>query len=404
MKVLQIGATFVGAQKKIEYAIHEHLLAKGHDSKILYAIGESDDPNVIRYENRAAELLRRALRKVLGRHHRFAFLSTRGLIRRIKEMRPDLIHIHVIHHGYLDFERLLKYIGKQGIPVVFTAHDMWFFTGGCYYYSTARCEGFRAGCVGCAKEGADLDCPRRATARNLQRKLYLYEGLKRAAFVSVSPWVREEMEKSALARYPLYTVMNAVDGAREATPVGKKRERFTIIGVAASWDERKGIHRFFELGRALEDTCDIILVGSAMPSLKREAPENVTFYGYTKSAEELYALYATADLHVSMSLEETFGLTFVEAALCGVRSLGFDSTAIPAVLQRTNGYVISSLSVADAAKRIRELARDREACAIAQKERAEIRRYFSTERMALEYQRVYEEVVSSSAPLQGEIH
>jgi len=32
MKIIQVGGTFVGAQEKIEYAIHKRLLKEGHDS------------------------------------------------------------------------------------------------------------------------------------------------------------------------------------------------------------------------------------------------------------------------------------------------------------------------------------------------------------------------------------
>ena len=402
MRILQVGATFVGAQKKIEYAIHQHMLRQSHDSSILYAIGESDDRNIVCYENRLDSLVRRALRKVLGKNPRFALISTLKLIRRIKEYRPDLIHIHIIHHGYLDYGLLLKHIAKQKIPVIFTAHDMWFFTGGCYYYSEIGCDRFKTGCVDCPKSSSELDCRRGATEKYLKKKLSLFKKLSDVSFVSVSPWVHSEIKKSSLASYPLYTVMNAVDNVNY-TPLAKtKREKFTVIGVAANWDGRKGLNRFYELGLALKDLCDIILVGNVEESLKDGAPSNITFYGYAKSTDELYDLYASCDLHVSMSFEETFGLTFVEAALCGIRSIGFNSTAIPAVIEKTHGYVISPCSVGGVTEKIRQLIQNRESCEITEEEGLEIKEYFSPKRMALEYQRVYEEIFASHSKNQGE--
>lgn len=395
MRVLQIGATFVGAQKKIEYTIHKHLQEQGHKSSILYAIGESDDPDIICYENKFDSIVRRGLRKVLTKHPCFASLSTIKLIRHIKKYRPELVHIHIIHHGYLNYGMLFKYLAKQKVPVVFTVHDMWCFTGGCYYYSTVGCDGFKSGCHNCPKNDNELDCRKNATAKYFKKKLELFSRLKSVSFVSVSPWVYSQIKTSKLAKYPQYLVMNSVEKVADTAPQCEKRDNFTVIGVAANWDERKGLKRFYELGQTLRGQCDIILVGNVEDSLKENAPDNITFYGYTNSADELYDLYSSCDLHVSMSYEETFGLTFVEAALAGIRSMGFHSTAIPAVLQKTNGYVISSCTVEETATKIRQLIQQRGVCTITGQEYSDISRYFSPQRMALEYQRVYEEMYDS---------
>ena len=396
MKILQIGATFVGAQKKIEYSIHHYCKSLGHNSNILYAIGESDDPNIVCYENKLLDLIRRGARKVLGKHSCFAVLSTLNLMRKVKRSNPDLVHIHVIHHGYLYYELLLRFLAKRKIPVVFTAHDMWFFTGGCYYYSVVGCDGFLKGCYNCPKSASELDCPRAFTARKLKKKLRLFSKIDNISFVSVSPWVYSEMRKSKLSGYPQYMIMNSCSNI-EYTPFRyEKNERFTIIGVAANWDERKGLRRYYELAAALHDSCDVILVGNVNQELKAEAPDNVMFYGYTGSTMELYDLYSKCDLHVSMSFEETFGLTFAEAALAGIKSLGYNSTAIPGVLEKTHGFIVDPCTVDAAVDIIKKLIPNRNACVITEEEYIEIKEYFSAERMSLEYYRVYEDMLDIS--------
>lgn len=396
MKILQVGATFVGAQKKIESAIHNYARAQGHDSRILFAIGDSDDRDVVCYEKRMDSIIRRGLRKVFGKNPHFAWLSTRKLIAHIKADNPDVVHIHIIHHGYLDYELLLEFLAKQKVPVVFTVHDMWFFTGGCYYYSAVGCNGFLNGCKQCPASEKQLDCRKSATERNWKTKMKLFAALKSISFVSVSPWVHSEIQKSMLNIFPQYLSMNAIDKVVDALPDVEKKSKFTLIGVATNWDNRKGLRRFYELGEAVKDLSDIILVGTVAEELKAGAPTNIIFRGYANSSEELFNLYAGSDLHVSMSMEETFGLTFVEAALAGIKSMGFASTAIPDVLKKTKGYLVTSCTVEEAAAKIRELAKNRDICRITAREFEEIRCYFSPQRMAAEYLEVYEKMYNSN--------
>ncbi len=402
MRILQIGATFVGAQKKIEYAVHKCAIEQGHESAVLYAIGESSEKDIVCYENKFDAIIRRGMRKIFGKNPKFALLSTLKLIRYIKKYKPDLVNIHIIHHGYLDYEKLLGYLAKTNIITIFTVHDMWFFTGGCYYYSVSGCDGFLKGCRKCPKEENELDCKKRDVAKCFEKKVKLFRNLKKIGFVSVSPWVHSEINKSFLKDYPQFLVMNAADSV-SIPPKTDKRQKFTIIGVANNWDERKGLGRFYSLGSQLLGVCDIILVGNISEQMKIGAPENIEFYGYANSAEELHKLYSLCDLHVSMSYEETFGLTFVEAALSGIRSMGFSSTAIPAVLKKTGGYVVSPCTVENAVEIIKDLVTKRETCVIDGDEYCEIRKYFSPDRMALEYAEIYKEMYDTNGSKRNEL-
>lgn len=300
MKIVHIGGTYVGAQKKIEHSIHNYCRTKGHESTILYAIGNTDDEQIICYEKKISNLIRRALRKINKNPHS-SFLGTVCVIHYLEKLRPDIVNLHILHHGYIDYILLLSYLAKRRIPVVFTAHDMWFFTGGCYYYTNIKCEGFQQGCKKCPKGTKEVDCSSRKTEKYLKKKLYLYSKLSSVSFVSVSPWVYSEMVKSEIGKYPQYMIMNAVGDTKYMPCNVRKSEKFTIIGVAANWDKRKGIDRFLELAVELNDICNIVLVGNILDEQKNEAPSNVSFVGPVTDMYKLYELYASSDLHVSMS-------------------------------------------------------------------------------------------------------
>ncbi|MDP3937012.1 MAG: glycosyltransferase family 4 protein [Deltaproteobacteria bacterium] len=71
------------------------------------------------------------------------------------------------------------------------------------------------------------------------------------------------------------------------------------------------------------------------------------------------ALYATADVFVSGALDETFGMTFVEAAACGTPSVAYDSQSIPeVVLDGRTGLLAPPGDVEGLAARMVELAGD----------------------------------------------
>lgn len=394
MRVLQIGGTYVGAQRIIEGETHRWLIKNGHESRVLYAIGEPDDENTVCYETRPENLSRRLFSKIFGNNPRYARPQTRRMIRYIKEWKPDVVHLHVLHHGYTDYIFLLDFLAREQIPVVFTMHDMWEATGGCYYYSAQQCDGYRRGCCNCPAESVTLDCRSSQTEKYFSIKKEIFKKLYHPCFVAVSPWVAEEAEQTALSAYPIYTIWNAIRHTETLQFPEKTNDKFVIIGVAACWDERKGIDRFLKLAQLLGDGYEIRLVGDVSPDIRESASRNIVFLGRVNDTVKLTALYAEADLHISMSFEETFGMTFIEAAFAGTKSLGFNKTAIPYVIEKVFGYVIDSNDVSDMVNTIHELNQHRENCKLNSEEMVAVRDFFSADCMAKGYYHVYERAIN----------
>ena len=407
MRILQVGATYSGAQEKIQYSIHRFLQSHGEDSYILYAYGESNDINIIRYESRVAKILRRFIHKYITRSPHCAFLSTFQLINNINKIKPDIVHLHVLHHGYIDYLWLFRYLAKKKIPVVYTMHDMWVFTGGCYYYNDVKCNGYRSGCENCPQSIYALDCNINRTAHYLNAKSNLYDKLNKIMFVAVSDWVLNEAKKSLIYKYPMHTIWNALDSDifREKKTFKHEKhesiqfsdESFKIIGVANTWIKRKGIHKFIELAKILGDKYQIILVGNAGKEIQLNSPSNILYVGMIKDKMELASYYKKADIHISMSLEETFGYTFVEAAFSGTKSIGYDSTAIPSVLRMVKGFVIQEHSVLAVANQVKKLHANRGLCKLTSAEIEEIYKKFSPDKMAGEYYKIYSNLLSDGA-------
>ena len=393
MRIMQVGAAFVGAQKIIEGEIHRWLIKNGHESKVLFAVGEPDDNNTVCYETPIESLLRRTMCRAFGIHPCFAFLQTRRIVWHIKKWKPDVVHLHVLHHGYVDYISLFNYLAREQIPVVYTMHDMWAATGGCYYYSVQRCGKFQDGCRACEADPAMLDCRPKQAEKLFSVKKALFEKLDKLCFVAVSPWVEAEARRTMLAQYPICTVWNALASPLNVDLPQEATGKFRILGVAACWDKRKGIDRFFELAQLLGDRFEIKLVGDVEETVKAKAPRNILFPGRVNDSAQLFALYAQADLHVSMSFEETFGMTFIEAAFAGTKSMGFDKTAVPYVIGNLFGYIIKSENVSGMVDVILNLSKHREDCKLNLEQMAAVKDFFSSEKMGQGYYTVYEKVM-----------
>lgn len=392
MKIVQIGGALNGAQKIIEEAIHHRAIEHGYESYVFYAWGKSDEPRIVKYENKFENLITRTLRRYLGKLSCFSALQTRRLIRKIESIHPDIIHLHVLHHGCTDFNMLFKYLAKAQIPVVYTMHDMWAFTGGCYHYTSRGCAGYQRGCLNCPASVKELDVARFMVPCSYRAKRTLLEQLKRVHFVTVSDWVKQEMQNSFLAGYPIGVIHNGIDVDHlplpakntESSPDAKR----ILLSVAASWSEKKGIHILLELAEKLGSQYQLWLVGAADEEIQKRAPANVVFLGYCRDRALLFQYYNNADLYVSASQEETFGMTFVEAAMMGTRSVGYAGTAIEETLNSVYGRAVKECSTDAYVEAIVQLFQH-ENQKLMTEQVAQIRDNFSIEHMAREYMELY---------------
>lgn len=395
MRVVQISGGYVGAQKKIESALHKHLIENGNESIILCAFGSTDgESGVFEYATKAERFFNRFIRKISKNSVSASRVSTLRLIHIIKKFSPDIVHLHTIHHDYLNFDLLFKYLSREKHKIVYTLHDMWPFTGGCYYYSNIDCDGFLRGCENCRNNNViAMDSPAKCSAKMLQKKMKAFQSCKRIVFVAVSDWVRKEALKTFLKDYPLCTVWNAVSCDFEnGLSTQKEDSPFRIIGVATSWTDRKGINRFLQLAEILGNDYEIVLVGDVHSEIRKNAPSNIRFVGRILDQKKLFRLYETSDLHVSMSYEETFGMTFVEAAFAGIKSIGFDRTAISQVVPKVHGFLVDC-SVDAVAEKVRSLLGCVELCRLTKEEHKEICDFFSVDNMCSGYISIYKSLL-----------
>ena len=300
--------------------------------------------------------------KLFDMHGLGSIHATKQLILKIKKIKPDLIHLHNIHGYYLNYPLLFDFLSKCDIPVVWTLHDCWAYTGHCAYYSNANCDKWKQGCYDCPNlldYPATLLCDH--SKRNYQLKKRIFTSVKDLTIVTVSQWLANEVKYSFLGKYPVRVIHNGIDIDifRPVGDVGAKlkyniENKFLILGVATVWNTRKGLSDFIKLAKYLSSDDRIILVGLDQKQISK-LPSNIIGLKKTENVSELVELYSSADLFVNFSIEETFGLTTAESMACGTPVLVYNSTACLEIVMEDTGFVVEPHDIDGALKAIQQL-------------------------------------------------
>lgn len=276
--------------------------------------------------------------RLFDRHGLASVSVTYDFIKHLKEISPDIVHIHNIHGYFLNYPVLFEYLSKSGIPVVWTVHDCWLYTGHCYYYSYIQCNKWESGCG---------DCPQKRkfpaswwldrSARNYQDKQEAFTSMPygKLTIVPVSDWIRGEMSRSFLKDYPFRVIHNGIDtdvfNVYDTDEVKQKygwQGKHILLGVASIWSEEKGLPDFIKLAQQLRDDEMIVLVG-VTEEQKSQLPQNVYGIRRTENIRELAQLYSVADVFVNPTWQDNYPTVNLEAIACGT----------PVVTYRTGGSV-----------------------------------------------------------------
>lgn len=269
--------------------------------------------------------------------------ATIDFLKKVDVIKPDIVHLHNIHDHYINYHLLFIYLKEKKIPVVWTQHDCWAFTGGCFYYSMSECDKWQIECDKCPfPRGIFYD--RTNYQYNLRKRLF--SSLDNITFVPVSEWLEGEIRKSILKNKKIYTIFNGVDlQIFKPSPSSYIREKYHIgntrfiLAVATIWSSRKGLNDYIKLASILSKDLKLVLVGLSDKQTKG-LPSNIIVVPRTQNAIELSQLYTEASIVLNLSYEETFGLTTVEGYACGTPGIVYNCTASPELVSPETGCVV----------------------------------------------------------------
>ena len=153
MKIIQINTTVnSGSTGRIAEDIGKVLLAHGHESYIAYGRGNQKSASQLIKIGDQTNVWKHGVKTALLDRHGFGSKkATQTLITTIEKIKPDAIGLHNIHGYYLNINVLFEYLAQKNIPIIWTLHDCWAFTGHCTYFDSVGCEKWKTQCYECPK-------------------------------------------------------------------------------------------------------------------------------------------------------------------------------------------------------------------------------------------------------------
>lgn len=352
MRVLIInevcGHTSTG---KICGELAEQYNSEGHEVKIAYGrdsyVPDKYKKYAVRIGNDFQVKLHGIETRIFDNHGLGSVLATKEFLNWVGNYNPDLIWIHNLHGYYINYELLFEWIKQRtNIQIKWTLHDCWAFTGHCTHFSAVRCARWIDGCHDCPQKDRyprSKICDR--SRKNYIQKKHAFTGVNNMTIITPSYWLAKLVKKSFLKDYNIEVHYNTVDNTVFKPTPSDFREKYNIgnkimlLGVANVWDDRKGFFDFIELSKKLDEKYVIVLVGVNEEQLK-SLPNNIIGVRKTNDQYELAGIYTTADWLLSLSVEETFGMSVLEAASCGTKSIVYSDTACEEVARNNDGVIV----------------------------------------------------------------
>ncbi len=402
MRVLQINTTVnSGSTGRIAEDIGKVLLANGHESYIAYGRGNQKSMSqLLKIGSKIDLYLHIAITRFFDKHGFGSKLATKRLLKQIDKIKPDAVGLHNVHGYYVNIETLFSYLASKSIPVIWTFHDCWPFTGHCAYFDSIGCEKWKTQCNNCPKtKSYPASFGYDNSINNYIDKKRIFNQVSNLTIVTPSNWLRNLVSQSFLQQKSL-TIHNGVDlnqfKERDDTQViirkwnlnGKK----VILGVASIWDARKGLADFKYLASKLQNNFQIILIGLTAQQIAK-LPQNIIGVQRTESLEELARYYSLATVFVNPTYEDNFPTTNIESLSCGTPVITYNTGGSPESVSESTGKVVKKGdkdALLDAIIEIisknnfREMAKDCRNSAVA---------FFNKDDRYLEYLKLYEEMV-----------
>lgn len=331
MRILQINNVYDRLSTgKIVADLHREYTARGIESYVSYARGpKADQPNVQKFNWEFYAHVNKVRAFLTGIFYGGNIIPTLRLFSQIKNINPDIVHLHCINDDSVNIYWLFKYLKRHNIRTVVTEHAEFLHTGtcGCAY----ECNRWHDGCG---------NCPQAKSMRMLfdnthcawKKMMNAFDGFDKNRFhlTSVSPWLNSRaVQNPHFAVYNHVPVLNGLDTNvfyRRANSITDRRkvgltERPVVIFVTSRFPAIvKGSQYIMELAQRMPEV-DFLVLGEK--GEVRNLPANIKLFGRVYDQDKMALYYSLSEATILVSKAETFSMPVAESLCCGTPVIGF---------------------------------------------------------------------------------
>jgi len=281
-------------------------------------------------------------------------LDSISLLRAIRSIDFDVLHLHFVANGFLDLRELIK-INK---PIVWTLHDSWAFTGICHFFYD--CTRYEQSCGSCPMLHSDN--PNDFTHKIWKTKNKLYKKCN-LHLVTPSNWLGTCVSKSSLLHnFPLTVIPNGINTSlyrpipieETRTNLGLKGDKYYLMfgAVNAISDSNKGFDLLLEALKYLKlknkKEIELIIFGADKSTNEPNFGFPTRYIGVIEDENKLVELYNAADVLVIPSRSENFSNVILESMACGTPVIGFNIGGNSDLIDhKKNGYLAKPFDTMD---------------------------------------------------------
>jgi len=342
------------------YRLMNALKNEGVKVKMLVKYKDSSNPSVISLtESSPFNRVRAFIIEYWERLKAFAFVSEKSQRFNFSEgklglnissnkslLDADVVHFHWINKAFISISQIRE-MASLGKPVVFTLHDMWYFSGGCHYAD--KCEKYKEQCGNCPI--LKTSNPQDLSHQVWREKDEAINQLNCIA-VACSSWLGNSASQSSIWRDKrVRSINNPIDTEFFIPASGVKPSSdhtIKLLFIARDISERrKGLDLLFsairhlqESNRITKDTFELILVGGGNIGSDQNLMK-CDMKGFVRDADELLSIYHQGDVFLLPSREDNLPNTLVEASACGMPAIAFGVGGVPEmIVDQVTGYCV----------------------------------------------------------------
>ncbi|BBD69178.1 group 1 glycosyl transferase [Nostoc commune NIES-4072] len=405
MNVLQINYSDIeGGAAIAGYRLHEGLLAKGINSRLLVGVVKTDSDRVAaisrgyRLEN---QLYRFTVR--LGFNYINLF-SSFDIPKHHFYKEADILNFHNLHNNYFNYLAIPSLMKSK--PAVFTLHDMWSFTGHCSY--SYDCERWKIGCGKCPYLDTYPTINRDSTSLEWKLKNWVYSR-SHLAIVTPSKWLTEQAKQSMLNRFPIQHIPYGID-TEAYQPLDSEQcrsllgipinKRVLLFGAQSLQDSRKGsdllLKALHHLPEYLKAETVLLTLGEGGETITKTLGIQTLNLGYISSDRLKSIAFSAADLFVFPTRTDNLPLVLQESMACGTPMVSFKIGGVPDLVRPgITGYLAEPEDALDFCSGIVKLLEDKELRdRMSENCRTIVLKEYSLELQAQRYIELYQQVLS----------